>query len=57
MHINKVEYLVPTRGIIGYRSEFTNTTRGKDKSGHLKKVPAHLLWNKATKIRGDCYFI
>jgi GTP-binding protein len=25
----KVEYLVPTRGIIGYRSEFTNTTRGQ----------------------------
>ena len=24
----KVEYLVPTRGIIGYRSDFINTTRG-----------------------------
>lgn len=24
----KIEYLVPTRGIIGYRSEFINTTRG-----------------------------
>ncbi len=30
----KVEYLVPTRGIIGYRSEFINTTRGK---GTLEK--------------------
>ena len=25
----KIEYLVPTRGIIGYRSEFINTTRGQ----------------------------
>ncbi len=25
----KVEYVVPTRGIIGYRSEFINTTRGR----------------------------
>lgn len=25
----KLEYVVPTRGIIGYRSEFTNTTRGR----------------------------
>ncbi len=25
----KVEYLVPTRGLIGYRSEFINTTRGQ----------------------------
>jgi GTP-binding protein len=25
----RIEYLVPTRGIIGYRSEFINTTRGQ----------------------------
>ncbi len=25
----KVEYLVPTRGLIGYRSEFINTTKGQ----------------------------
>lgn len=31
---SKVEYLVPTRGIIGYRSEFINTTRGQ---GTLEK--------------------
>jgi GTP-binding protein len=30
----KVEYLIPTRGIIGYRSEFINTTRGR---GTLEK--------------------
>jgi len=30
----RVEYLVPTRGIIGYRSEFINTTRGQ---GTLEK--------------------
>ncbi len=29
-----VEYLVPTRGLIGYRSEFINTTRGQ---GTLEK--------------------
>ncbi len=28
-NFTKVEYLVPTRGIIGYRSEFINTTRGQ----------------------------
>ena len=30
----KLEYLVPTRGLIGYRSEFINTTRG---TGTLEK--------------------
>ncbi|WP_101772892.1 translational GTPase TypA [Peptostreptococcus faecalis] len=25
----KIEYLVPTRGLLGYRSEFINTTRGE----------------------------
>ena len=25
----RIEYLVPTRGLIGYRSEFINTTRGQ----------------------------
>ncbi len=30
----KIEYLVPTRGLIGYRSEFINTTRGQ---GTLEK--------------------
>ena len=33
-NFTKIEYLVPTRGIIGYRSEFINTTKGQ---GTLEK--------------------
>ncbi len=33
-NFTKLEYMVPTRGLIGYRSEFINTTRGQ---GTLEK--------------------
>ena len=26
---SRIEYLVPTRGLLGYRSEFINDTRGE----------------------------
>lgn len=51
--MTRIEYLVPTRGLIGYRSEFINTTRGQgtiEKSFHAYMPYAGEIENRRNGV-------